>query len=96
MIVSVKVESEFYKHIRFTNLLNHDPKQLQSCLAESETGTLPLCLALKVEKLAEEVEGTGHLLVEPLCRVLGDFVVNLETSTGNNHVCAFEFKSSER
>lgn len=36
---------------------------------------------LKVEKFAQEVKGTRHLLVEPFGRVLGDLVVNLEART---------------
>lgn len=42
------------------------------------TALIPLRLGLKVEEFAEEVKGTGHLFVEPFCRVLGDFVVNLK------------------
>lgn len=50
-------------------------------------GLIGLCFALKVEKFAEKIERTGHLLVESFCRVLGDFMVNLQMGTVTSQMC---------
>ena len=83
LIISVKQQSE--NRFKFMNITKE--MAFLSTQTFPESGTFPLRWGLKVEEFAEEIKRTGHLLVEPFCRVSGNFVVNLKTRRVQTQIC---------